>query len=87
MHVDALDAAAGLAGVEESAVDQRRGGILEVGVGPDVGRVLAALVPRPVAMKCPEAACWIAAPPGTEPVKETKSTTGMAYQFQGRIVA
>src|SRR3546814_15321179 len=42
MDVDALDGAAGLAGIEEGAVRQVLDGVLQVGVGPDIGRVLAA---------------------------------------------
>ena len=42
MHVDALDAAAALAGIVEGAVDQVLDGVVELGVGADIGRVLAA---------------------------------------------
>ena len=42
MHVDALDAAARLAGVEERAVDEVLDGVGQVGVRPDIGRILAA---------------------------------------------
>ncbi|MNE35551.1 hypothetical protein D3C80_1293210 [compost metagenome] len=42
MHVDALDAATGLPGVEEGAVDCGCHRMAEVGVGAHVGRVLAA---------------------------------------------
>ncbi len=37
MDIDALDAAAGLARVEEGAVDQRVDRVREVGVGADIG--------------------------------------------------
>ena len=47
MHVDALDAAAGLARVEERAVDQVLDGMGQVGVVAHIGRILAAeLEPR-----------------------------------------
>jgi hypothetical protein len=42
VHVDALDRAARLAGVEERAVDVLGDRELEIGVGPHVRRVLAA---------------------------------------------
>src|SRR5215468_1585315 len=42
VDVDPLDAAAGLAGVEESAVDQVLDGVRQVGVGPDIGGIAAA---------------------------------------------
>ena len=42
MHVDALDAAARLAGVEERAVDEVLDRVGEVGVGAHIGRILAA---------------------------------------------
>ena len=42
MDVDALDAAAALAGIEEGAVDQILDREFQVGVGRHVGRVLAA---------------------------------------------
>ena len=42
MDVDTLDAAARLAGIEEGAVDDVFDGVAELGVGADVGRVLAA---------------------------------------------
>jgi hypothetical protein len=42
MDVDPLDRAAGLAAVEEDAVRQILDRVLEVGIGSDVGRVLAA---------------------------------------------
>ena len=42
VHIDALDAAAALAGIEEGAVDQVRDRVVELGVGQHIGRVLAA---------------------------------------------
>ena len=42
VHVDALDAAAGLAGVEHGAVDQVLDGVRQVGVGADISRIAAA---------------------------------------------
>src|SRR5690606_19982970 len=42
MHIDALDAAAGLAGIEEATVSQVLDGVGEIGVGTDIGGVLAA---------------------------------------------
>ena len=42
MHIDALDAAAALAGIVERAVDQVLDRVVELGVGADIGRVLAA---------------------------------------------
>ena len=42
VHVDALDAAAGLAGIEHGAVDQVLDGVRQVGVGAHIGRVAAA---------------------------------------------
>ena len=42
MHIDALDAAAALPGVEERAVDQVLDRMVELGVGAHIGRVLAA---------------------------------------------
>jgi hypothetical protein len=42
MDVEALDRAARLAAVEEAAVDQSFEGGFQVGVGADIGRILAA---------------------------------------------
>ena len=42
MNIDALDAAAGLTGVEEGTIDQVLDGMVEIGIGANVGRVLAA---------------------------------------------
>ena len=42
VDINALDAAAALAGIEESAVDQSLDGMVEIGVGHHIGRVLAA---------------------------------------------
>ena len=42
VHIDALDAAAALAGIEEGAVDQVVDRMVELGVGQHIGRVLAA---------------------------------------------
>ena len=42
VHIDALDAAAALPGIVEGAVDDIGDRIVEVGVGPHIGRVLAA---------------------------------------------
>src|SRR3954463_129887 len=42
VDIDALDAATGLPGVEEGAVDEVLDREVEIGVGPDIGRVLAA---------------------------------------------
>src|SRR5205823_2825627 len=42
MHIDALDAAAALAGVEIDAVDDVLDRVLQVDVGAHIGRVLAA---------------------------------------------
>ena len=42
MDIDALDAAAALAGVEDRAVDQLLDGGVEIGVRPHIGRILAA---------------------------------------------
>src|SRR6516162_10104820 len=42
MRVDALDAATALAGIVEGAVDEVLDGVVEVCVGADVSRVLAA---------------------------------------------
>ena len=42
IDIDALDAAAALAGIVERAVDQILDGMIELGVGPHIGRILAA---------------------------------------------
>ena len=42
VHIDALDAAAALAGIEERAVDEVLDRVIEIGVGAHIGRVLAA---------------------------------------------
>ena len=42
VHIDALDAAAALAGVEIGPVDDVLDGVLQVHIGPHIGRVLAA---------------------------------------------
>ena len=42
VHVDALDAAAALARIEEGAVDEVLDGVVEIGVRAHIGRVLAA---------------------------------------------
>ena len=42
IDIDALDAAAALAGIVEGAVDQILDRVIELGVGADIGRVLAA---------------------------------------------
>ncbi len=42
MHIDALDGAAALAGIEHGAVDQVLDRMGEIGIGADIGRILAA---------------------------------------------
>ena len=42
MHINALNAAAGLAGIKEGAVHQIFGGIGHIGIGAHIGRVFAA---------------------------------------------
>jgi hypothetical protein len=42
MHIDALDAAAALPGIEEGTIDEVFDGVVELGVGADIGRILAA---------------------------------------------
>ena len=42
VHVDSLDAAAALAGIEEGAVDEILDRVRHVGVGPHIGGILAA---------------------------------------------
>ena len=42
VHIDALDAAAALAGIEERAVDEVLDRVVELGVGQHIGRILAA---------------------------------------------
>ena len=76
MHVDALDAAAALPGVEERAVDQVLDRVLEVGVGAHVGRVLAAEFEARRRVKCRPRRARPRARPRTEPVKFTWSTRG-----------
>jgi len=42
VHIDALDGAAALAGIEHRAIDQILDRVVELGIGADIGRVLAA---------------------------------------------
>ena len=71
MDVDALDPAAALAGVEAGAVDEVLDRVGEVGVGADVGRVLAAELQVVAGSGWRRRRCT-AWPPATLPVKQTR---------------
>jgi hypothetical protein len=47
VHIDALDAAAALAGIEHGPVHQRVDGLVEIRIGHDIAGVLAAQLGRP----------------------------------------
>ena len=75
MHIDALDRAAGLAGIEVAGVDDVLDREGEIGVGPDIGRVLAAELEAGAGkFGAPATAAMIMRPPAVEPVKPTWST-------------
>ena len=75
VHVDALQAATGLAAVEVRAVDDVLDRVREIRVVAHVDRIAAAEL-EPGADEALRAARCTAWPPATEPVNATKSTRG-----------